>query len=95
MPKGKPELIRIHSVKPDNQHVEKLIILDHSAEGQALRSKKRHDLTQALRRFEVSLKSIENGYRFDDSTAKERLQLLQQSVGTLKEEITLLVEIYS
>ena len=91
------EIVKPHKAGTagEGQRLEKHIFLDDSEAGRTARAERVHDLEQAVRRFDLALKSLENGYKFDDSSAKERLKLLRQALDTLTSEASILSEVYS
>jgi len=57
--------------------------------------KKLHDVTAAMRTINLCVKSIENGYRFDDDMAPAKLKALRSANDQLTNEIPLLEKVYT
>lgn len=52
---------------------------------------RRHDIVGALRSLRFLVESLEQGYKFDDALAAEKIRRIKQAVATLEnEEATLL-----
>lgn len=68
---------------------------DNADDITTLANKKMHDITSALRTFEMAVESLKNGYRFDDELASAKINALAKSVATTKEQLDVLTVVYA
>jgi hypothetical protein len=57
-------------------------------------SKNNHDITAAVRTFEMAVESFKNGYKFEDQLASAKISSLEKSVAAVKGQLELLSAIY-